>query len=122
MKIKDTAITVSDIEVYARHGVLDQEKKVGNRFLVTVTLTYDATCAMKYDDLEHSVDYAKVIGVVRDVMSESSGLIEHVAWNIIGALSETFPAVTGGSVSVTKVHPPVSQPVSGATFSATFTR
>ena len=122
MKIKDTTITVRDIQVYARHGVAEQERTVGNEFLVTVALRYDAGAAMQYDDVAQAVNYAEVIQIVRDVMLAPSLLIENVVLRLIDALSEAFPTVQGGTVSVTKVHPPISTPTGGATFEASFTR
>ena len=120
--IKRTSITVRDIQVFARHGVSTQEKTVGNEFLVSVCLDFDAAGAMRYDDLYLTVNYAKIIGIVRDVMSQPSDLIENVTWRIANALLESFTVVTSGTVAVTKVHPPVSTLTGGATFTFEFSR
>lgn len=120
MKFTSTYITVENIEVYAYHGVMDQERKVGNEFLVSVTLDFNAEEAMRSDDINLTVNYAEVVRVVRDVMLEPSLLIENVTYRIIMALKEAFPTITGGFVTVTKPHPPFSTPSSGASFSATF--
>lgn len=118
MKITESEITVRDIEIYASHGVGEQERKVGNEFRVTVSLRFDAKGAMQYDDLELTINYAEVIEIVRQVMLTPSQLLEHVAWRLINALNQTFPTVKGGKIEITKVHPPVSTPLNGATFSA----
>lgn len=122
MNIKHTSITVRDIDVYAYHGVYEQERTLGNNFRVTVTLDFDAHTAMTYDDIEATVNYAEVVQIVHDVMLTPSNLIEHVAQRLINALLETFPIVTGGIVSVTKVKPPISIPNDGATFTVSFSR
>lgn len=120
MKITESNITVKDIEIFGRHGVMEQERTVGNEFLVTVSLDFDATDAMLYDNVNHTVNYAKVVEITRDVMAVPSMLIENAAHRLIGSLAEAFPLVTGGTVSVTKVHPPITTPNGGATFTASF--
>lgn len=121
MKIFDTKVTVRDIEVYGYHGVLDEERVVGNKFRVSVSLDYDATAAMRYDDIEQAVNYANVVDVVKSVLTaRSSALIENLAYRLIEDLTAAFPAVTGGEVTVTKVHPPISVPNGGASFTASF--
>lgn len=121
MKITDSSITVRDIRIFAYHGVYEHERSNGNEFSVDITLNFDAQCAMRFDDLENTVNYAEVIDIVANIMAVPSDLLEHVAYRIIAAIVEAFPIVSGGSVSVTKIHPPVSVPNGGATFSASFT-
>ena len=122
MKITKTTIKVSDIEIFAHHGVMDQERQVGNEFKVSVALTYDAKSAMEYDDVAEAVNYAEVVEAVKGVMSEPSNLIEHVGYRLIKSLLEAFPTVESGSMQITKVHPPLHTSTGGATFSAEFTR
>lgn len=120
MKITKTSITVRDIEVFARHGVLAQEKVVGNEYFVTVTLDFDASRAIVSDDVGATVNYAAVVDVVRATMCIPSALLEHVTGRIIAKLVETFPSVLSGTVTVTKRHPPFATPTAGASFTASF--
>lgn len=120
MKITSTNITVENIEIFACHGVFEQERQIGNEFLVTVSLDYNAEAAMRYDDPEQALNYAEVIDIVKRVMAVPSMLLEHVAQRLIAAFCEAFPTLEGGYVSVTKVHPPVSTKTGGATFMASF--
>lgn len=121
MKITQSTVSVKDIEIYAYHGVYEHERENGGEFKVSVSLDFDARAAMEYDDLEATVNYAQVVDLIHDVMIEPSQLIEHVCYRIINALSEAFPMVIGGMVSVTKVKPPITTPTAGATFTASFT-
>ena len=120
MKYTETSITVSDIEIHAYHGVLEHERTIGNKFLVSVTLDFDGEAAMLYDDLTLTINYAEVVRLINDVMLVPSLLIENVTYRIIAALKEAFPIITGGVVSVTKLNPPFPTTCNGATFTASF--
>lgn len=100
-------IDIDRIEIYARHGVAAQERRVGNHFEVSLRLYYDASAAVATDDISHAVNYGEVIETVKAVMARPSALIEHVAGRIRDAVKQQYPAVTGGSVTVAKTHPPV---------------
>lgn len=122
MKVTGTSISVLDLRIHACHGVDEQERIVGNDFSVDVDLVFDARAAMQYDDLAATVNYAQVTAIVRDVMQKPSLLIENVVWRIIEALTSAFPIVESGTVTVTKLHPPVAAEMQGASFTASFTR
>jgi dihydroneopterin aldolase len=77
------SITITGIEVFAYHGVLPEEKKEGQRFLVDVELEVDLSLAGASDDLTKTIDYgllAQRIHVV--VASERWDLIERVATRV----------------------------------------
>ena len=120
MKTVSNTLTVKDIALRAYHGVYEHEREEGNDFLVSVSLDFDAVCAMQYDDLENTVNYAEVVDVVEREMAVPSALIENVAWRIANALLEAFPGVEGGKVAVTKVNTPIPVPTGGATFTLEF--
>ena len=120
MKITASTIEVNNIRLHCHHGVFSEEKALGAEFTVDIKLQFDAQGAMKYDDLSLSIDYAKIVDIVSDTMAEPCDLIEHAAWRVVENLIAAFPVIEGGTVSVTKVHPPISTPTSGATFTVSF--
>ena len=120
MKITESSVTIKDLRVHARHGVDEQERTVGNDFLVTAQLFFNADGAMKFDDVNLTVNYAEVVRIICDVMREPSRLLENVVWRLINAITEAFPVVTSGTITVIKEHPPVSAQMTGASFSASF--
>ena len=122
MKISATSITVSDIRIYAFHGVLEQERRVGNDYLVTVTVRFDGRAAVDNDSLEDTVNYAAIVDTVRREMAQPSQLLEHAAGRMAKALFSQFAMITDLDIAITKIHPPFSTPVSGATFTLTATR
>lgn len=118
--ITDTYITIRGLRVFARHGVMAVERAVGNEFLVDAVLYYAAEGAMRSDSIDLALNYANAISVIKEVMQTASQLLENVVERIINRLCEVFPAITRGTVTVTKVKPPVSAQLSGVSFSADF--
>ena len=57
-------ITVEGIRIFAYHGHLPEEAKLGGHFIVNVWVTVDTSEVEKTDDLNHTVDYVKIIEIV----------------------------------------------------------
>ena len=88
-------IRLRDIQCYAYHGVLEEEKQKGNTFLVNVCITVDDPQGMPSDDIQDTLDYRSVCAIVNKEMQVPSDLLEHVAWRIKNALQLAFPQIEG---------------------------
>ena len=55
-----TRIELEAMKFYAYHGVMPQEAKVGNHFVVNLVLTASLEQAVKSDELEDTINYATV--------------------------------------------------------------
>lgn len=108
-------IVIDRLVLRAFHGVMEQERIVGNEFEVSLNLGLSALCdeGAADDLLDKTVNYASVIRVVKQQMAIPSKLIENVAWRIARAILDEFPMVEGGEVKVTKVTPPCGVKVEG---------
>lgn len=122
MKITQAYITIDRLHFFARHGVMEQERTVGNEFEVSATLAYDASRAIDSDDVADAVSYADAVTIISREMSQPSALLEHVAGRIARALLDGLPALSGGTVTVTKLHPPIPGQAVSASFTVAFTR
>ncbi|MDE6360990.1 MAG: dihydroneopterin aldolase [Muribaculaceae bacterium] len=100
-------VEIERLSLQANHGVLPQERLVGNRFEVSLTLEYDMERAAVTDDVAFALDYSKVAGVVREVMAEPSALLENVLLRMRDRIKREFPAVLGGKIKLAKVTPPI---------------
>ena len=103
-----TSITLDNLRFRARHGVMEQERAVGNTFVVALRLDYPFEEAMQTDNLEATLNYAEVYEVVKAEMGVPSRLLEHVAGRIRNALVERFPEITSGVVTIEKMNPPIT--------------
>ena len=50
-------IKITDLEVFANHGVFPEENTLGQKFVFTIKLYTDTRLAGKTDDLEDSINY-----------------------------------------------------------------
>lgn len=107
---------ISRMEYYGRHGVFEEERRLGQRFYVGLELEMDLSAAGLADDLEQSVNYAEVHETVKSVVEgESVQLIEALAERIASAVLGTYTRVDAATVRVTKPHPPFDIHFEGVT-------
>ena len=96
-------IHLRGLAFYARHGVLPEEKTLGQKFLIDVDLFCDLRRAGVSDRLEDTLDYDAVYQLIADcVGGESYQLLERLAEEIAGRIWRRFPCE---SVRV-EVHKP----------------
>ena len=101
-------IAVEGIKVYAYHGCLDEEAKIGGNYIVDVYMETDFTRAAHNDDLSHTFDYCAVFEIVKKEMAIRAKLIENVADRIHRNVVKSFTAVKKTRVRVTKLSPPMN--------------
>ncbi len=78
-------IYLQGLEFYAYHGVLAEEKSLGQRFVIDLVLELDLRPAGISDDLTKSVSYAEVYTDIREIVTGSK-------YNLLEALVEKIPA------------------------------
>jgi len=101
-------INIEGIKLYAYHGCLEEEAKIGGNYVVDVYMNTDFSEAAKTDDLLKTIDYCSVYEIVKMEMGIRSKLIEVVADRIFSHLKKEFPALLSLRVRVTKLVPPMN--------------
>ena len=99
-------ITVKGVMVFAFHGHLPEEAVLGGHFIVNILVETDTTEVEKTDDLNDTVDYVKIIAIVKEQMAIRSNMIEHLAKRIVDAILPLHK-VQKVTVEVEKVLPPI---------------
>ncbi len=80
-------IELRGIALRGYHGVLEEERRVGQRFVVDVELDLDDDRAAQSDRIEDALDYRRVVAHVKQVSDERSFyLLEAFATAIAEAL------------------------------------
>jgi 7,8-dihydroneopterin aldolase/epimerase/oxygenase len=98
-------IRIEDMEFFSYHGCFTEERVIGTRFLVNITLDVDTREAEKSDHLKQTVNYQSVYQVVKQEMEIKSHLLEHVGRRILDNVHEKFPSVSDAEVKISKLNP-----------------
>lgn len=100
-------IKLNNIRVYAFHGCLEEEGKIGSEYRVDLWVKADLTKAAKSDKLEDTVDYVALNKTIKEEMGIRSKLLESVAERILERVLNEFKTVEKAKVSVSKINPPL---------------
>lgn len=100
-------IILSGMEFYAYHGCFAEEKIIGTRFKVDVTLHLDILDAAIADDLTKTVNYQKVHATIKKAIAKPVNILEHLCYKIIMGLKEEYPALTKVETTVYKLNPSI---------------
>lgn len=107
-------IRITGLEVFANHGVYAEENKLGQKFVVSLTLYTDLRRAGETDDLEASIDYGAVAHKVDEYLrAHTFKLIEAAAEGVAGMLLHEWSALFGVRVRIEKPWAPIGLPMEG---------
>ena len=105
-------IHVENLEVFANHGVFPEETRLGQKFLLSLTMYVDARPAGTADCLEQSVHYGEVSAFMTRWMQENTRkLIESAAEGLAEALLRNYPLLKGVTLELKKPWAPVGLPL-----------
>jgi len=108
-------IEVNGIQLYAFHGCLEEEARIGGKYQVDVEILTDFTEAALMDDLTKTVDYVVVNKIVAEEMAVRSKLIEHVGLRILKRLQTEILHPASYRVRIVKFSPPINGDVLNVT-------
>lgn len=114
-------IFIKGLRLYAYHGVLEQEHKIGAYFTIDIDITTDFLLAMDTDNLCETINYATVFTIIKQEMAISSYLLEHVAGRIARTIFSTFSSAQTIHLRITKENPPMGADCQGAGVDIIFT-
>lgn len=100
-------IQVNNIKLYAYHGCLEEEAKIGSEYRVDLEVRADLTKSSISDELSDTVDYVHLNHIVKEEMAVRSKLLEEVARRILDRILEELQMVKRAQVSVAKINPPI---------------
>jgi len=112
-------IRVENIRLFAHHGCLTEETKIGSDYRVDLEVKTNLKTSAKTDELSDTVDYVFLNKVVREEMAQPSKLLETVAQRILNRIFSEDQMVTKAAVSVSKINPPIGGDVEMVTIKMT---
>ena len=101
------SIKLKNIKVFAYHGCLDEEGKIGSDYRVDLNVKGDLSNSAKSDELVDTIDYVHLNNIVKEEMAIRSKLLESVAERINHRVLKEIIMVQKVKVSVSKINPPI---------------
>ena len=105
--LSNAQIELRGLTFFAYHGVLPEERQLGNTFVVDLVLETDISDAIRTDNLADTINYAEAYEGVSREMAIPSLLLEHVCGRIAEALLDAFQTLQCVHVCVVKKNPPI---------------
>lgn len=101
-------IDIVGLVLFARHGVGEDEARLGQRFILDIQLEANVAEAVKHDRLADTVDYGEVVAVTDALFRDKRFyLIEAAAGHVAAGILAHFPAVKSARVTVKKPSAPI---------------
>jgi len=105
-------IIIKDLEVFAHHGVLEGEREVGQKFLISLEVFVNRFNEEQNDELEHTVNYVDICSFVEHIFTEHKyNLIETCAVKLSESILLKFPSIRRVDVVVKKPWAPIGKPL-----------
>jgi dihydroneopterin aldolase len=102
-------IFVKGLVIHARHGVMDHETEVGQRFVIDLELYSDLSESSRTDHLSDTVSYANVVTTAVSAFKNTNyKLLERAAGAVADAILAAFPRIRAVKVTVHKPHAPIA--------------
>lgn len=101
-------IALEGMRFHAFHGFYEEERIVGNDFVLDVYIEANFSMAASSDDLFQTINYETVHEICKVVMREPVKLLETIADRIIVGIRHQFSAVQTVKVRIRKLNPPVN--------------
>ena len=112
-------IKVENIRIFAYHGCLKEETKIGSDYRVDLTVKADLQTSAKTDMLRDTVDYVFLNRIIKEEMAKPSYLLETVAKRILNRIFTEDSMVKKATVLVSKLNPPIGGDVEKVTIKMT---
>lgn len=113
-------IQIENMEFYSFHGHFREERIVGNKFLVNLTIETDMNAPAQSDNLRDAVNYQRAYEIVKQQMEIKSYLLENIAGRILDALYSEMKGIQKATIKVSKLNPPIGGKIGSV--SVTMTR
>ena len=112
-------IKVENIRIFAHHGCLSEETKIGSDYRVDLKVEADLQTSAKTDKLSDTVDYVFLNRIIKDEMNIPSYLLETVAKRILNRIFNEDNMVKKATVLISKLNPPIGGDVERVTIKMT---
>ncbi len=101
-------IVINGLEVFAHHGVYEQEKLKGQKFIINAEFDVDTLTAGLSDEIDDTLDYGKVCEFINEYMVVNQfNLLEALINSLARKLLVTFDRISALSLEISKPDAPI---------------
>src|SRR5579872_4188412 len=102
-------IFITGLVIHARHGVMDHETEVGQRFVIDLELSADLLESSRSDKLADTVSYSNVVATATAAFNDDNyELLERAAGAVADAILADFSRISAVRITVHKPHAPIA--------------
>ena len=104
----ETFLKIENIKLWARGGVLDEERELGQLFILDIFLWTDFEKCTVNDDIKKTVDYSKLVQILKDQSKKICCFtIEKYSNSILEIIDQQFK-LSKIKIILTKCNPPIT--------------
>ena len=100
-------IYLKNIRLYAFHGCMKEEEKIGSDYIVNVVVETDLKKSSKTDSIKDTVDYVALYEIIKTEMMQRAKLLENVVDRILNRILKEHTTVQKAKVKKKKKNPPI---------------
>ena len=104
----ETFLKIENIKLWARVGVLDEERELGQLFILDIFLWTDFEKCTVNDDIEKTIDYSKLVQTLKEQSKKIYCFtIEKYSNAILEIIDQEFK-LSKIKIILTKCNPPIT--------------
>ena len=99
-------VALNNLQFFAFHGVLEEERKIGNNYLVDVSLEFHENAEV-ITHINDTINYEYIYQLIRKRMNVPTPLLETIVMETGNQIHNEFPDLKSIFISIKKMHPPI---------------
>ena len=104
----ETFLKIENIKLWARVGVLDEERQLGQLFSLDIFLWTNFDKSTANDDIKKTIDYSELVEILKDQSKKICCFtIEKYSNEILGIINQKFK-LSKIKIILTKCNPPIT--------------
>ena len=103
-----TVLFIDNLEVFANHGLFEEENRLGQKFIFDIECEFNYKKAMFSDEMTDSISYADIAEVVvKTATTNTFNLLERLAGEILKNIFTEFSQIENINLKINKPGAPI---------------
>lgn len=99
-------IQLNNLHFFSFHGVHEEEKVLGNNFVLQASISFDES--EKVTALDHTINYVSVYQIIKKRMETPTALLETLAQDLAELIYAFDSRIKSISISIEKKNAPIA--------------